>query len=147
MNACKRMKPVAELAQQQADAAAQSVAECNRVCTDIQKQLDELLSYRDGYANGLCDKGRTGLNAIQIKDYRLFLVRLNKAIEQQQLVLNSATARLAASRQVWVEKQQHAKAIDSVVGRYQQQEQRERSRRDQHESDEHAQRMRRSQYR
>lgn len=146
MNACKRMKPVAEFAQQQADAAAQSVAECNRVCTDIQKQLDELLCYRDDYANGLCDKGRTGLNAIQIKDYRLFLVRLNKAIEQQQLVLDSATARLAASRQIWVEKQQHAKAIDSVVTRYQQQERRERSRCDQRESDEHAQRLRRRQH-
>ena len=147
MNSCKRMKPVAEMAQQQAEAAAKSVAECNLVCTNMQKQLDELLSYRDDYANGLCHKGRTGLNAIQIKDYRLFLVRLNKAIEQQQNVLNSAAARLAVSRQEWVEKQQRAQAIDSVVSRYQQEERRACSRRDQQESDEQAQRLLRRQYR
>lgn len=147
MKSCKRMKPVSEMAQQQASAAAQSVAECSLVCADMQKQLDELLSYRDDYAKGLCHKGRTGLNATQIKDYRLFLVRLNKAIEQQQLVLNSAGARLAASRQAWVEKQQRAQAIDSVVSRYQQEEKREHSRRDLRESDEQAQRLLRRQYR
>jgi len=147
MKSCKRMKPVSDMAQQQANAAAQSVAECSLVYTNTQKQLDELLSYRDDYAKGLCHKGRTGLNATQIKDYRLFLVRLNKAIEQQQLVLNSAAARLAASRQAWVEKQQRAQAIDSVVSRYQQEEKRERSRRDQYESDEQAQRLLRRQHR
>ena len=111
----------------------------------MRKQLDELLSYRDDYANGLHHKGHNGLNAIQIKDYSLFLARLNKAIEQQQVALNSAADKLAASKQVWTEKQQRAKTIDSVVSRYQQVERREQSRRDQHEGDEHAQRLMRRQ--
>lgn len=138
MNSCKRMEPVAEIAKQQADAAAQCVAECNRIYTGMRKQLDELLSYRDDYANGFHHKGRQGFNAMQIKDYSLFLERLNKAIEQQQVVVNSAGARLAASKQAWIEKQQRAKAIDSVVSRYQQVERREQLRRDQQEGDEHA---------
>lgn len=141
MSSCKRMQPVAEIAQQQSDAAAQSVAEWSRKYTDIQRQLDELLSYRDDYVNGLQHRGRDGLNAIQIKDYRLFMERLNKAIEQQQRVLNSAGDKLAVSRQALLEKQQRAKAIESVVSRYQRDERRERSRRDQSESDEHAQRL------
>lgn len=141
MNSCKRMQPVAEIAQQQADAAAQSVAECNRVYTDMRKQLDELLSYRDDYANGLRHKGHDGLNASQIKDYRVFLERLNNAIARQQENLNSAGARFAASKRVWIEKQQRAKVIDSVVDRYQQVERRKQSRREQHEGDEHALRL------
>lgn len=139
MNSCKRMQPVAEMAQQQAEAAAQSVAECNRAYESLRRQLDELHSYRDDYANGLRHKGCQGFNAIQIKDYRLFLERLNRAIEQQQVILSSAGIRLAASKQVLIEKQQRAKAIDSVVSRYQQAERREQSRRDQREGDEHAQ--------
>jgi len=107
----------------------------------MRKQLDELLSYRDDYANGLSNRGPKGFNAIQIKDYNLFMERLSKAIEQQQVVLNSAGARLATSKKIWIEKQQRAKAIDSVVSRYQQVEQREQSRRDQREGDEHAQRL------
>lgn len=145
MNSCKRMQPVAEMAQQQSDAAAQRVSECNRAYTDKRRQLDELLSYRDDYANGLRDKGRTGLNATQIQDYRLFLERLNKAIDQQQLVLNTAGDKLEASKKLWTEKQQRAKAIESVVSRYRQQERREHSRRDQRECDEHAQRLTRRQ--
>ena len=141
MNSCNRMKPVAEIAKQQADAAARSVAECNLVYTNMCRQLEELLSYRDDYTNGLRQKGCNGLNAARINDYRLFLVRLNKAIEQQQAVLNTAVARLATSREVWIEKQQRAKAIAAVVSRYQQDEQRECSRRDQQESDAHAQRL------
>lgn len=141
MNSCKRMKPVAEVAKQQADAAAKSVAECNLVYASMRKQLEELLSYRDDYTNGLHQNGHNGLNATRMKDYRLFLTHLNKAIEQQQAVLNSAGARLATSRKVWIEKQQHAKSIAAVVSRYQQDEQRECSRRDQQESDAHAQRL------
>ena len=139
MNSCKRMQPVAEMAQQQAEAAAQSVAECNRAYESMRRQLDELLSYRDDYANGLRHKGCQGFNAMQIKDYRLFLERLNKAIEQQQVVLNSAGTRLAASKKILTEKQLRAKAIDTVVSRYQRVERREQSRRDQREGDEHAQ--------
>ena len=141
MNSSKRMQPVAEIAQQQADAAARSVAECNQIVTDMRKQLDELLAYRDDYANGLRHKGHEGLKANQIKDYSLFMERLNKAIEQQQAVLNSAGSKLAASKQLWVEKQQRAKTIDSAISRYQQVERREQLRRDQYDGDEHALRL------
>lgn len=141
MNSSKRMQPVAEIAQQQADAAARSVAECNQIVTDMRKQLDELLAYRDDYANGLRHKGHEGLKANQIKDYSLFMERLNKAIEQQQAVLNSAGSKLAASKQLWIEKQQRARTIDSVVSRYQQVERREQSRREQRDGDEHALRL------
>lgn len=141
MNSSKRMQPVAEIAQQQADAAARSVAECNQIYTDMRKQLDELLAYRDDYANGLRHKGHEGLKANQIKDYSLFMERLNKAIEQQQAVLNSAGSKLAASKQLWIEKQQRARTIDSVVSRYQQVERREQSRREQRDGDEHALRL------
>lgn len=135
------MQPVAEAAQQQADAAAKSVAECNRLVMDMRRKLDELLAYRDDYTNGLRHKGPKGLNASQMKDYSVFLERLNNAIGQQQEHLNSAGARFAASKQAWVEKRQRAKAIDSVVNRYQQADQREQSRRDQQEGDEHARRL------
>jgi flagellar FliJ protein len=138
MKQSKRMQPVAEMAQQQADTAVKNVAECNRRYTDTQKQLNELLSYRDDYANGLRHKG---LKANQIKDYGLFMGRLNQAIEQQQAVLNNAGRSLAASKQVCSEKQQRAKTIDSVVSRYQQVERREQLRREQCDSDEHALRL------
>ena len=141
MNSSKRMQPVAEIAQQQADAAARSVAECNQIVTDMQKQLNELLAYRDDYANGLRHKGHAGLKANQIKDYSLFMERLNKAIEQQQAVLNNAGSKLAASKQLWIEKQQRARTIDSVVSRYQQVERREQSQREQRDGDEHALRL------
>jgi len=141
MSAGKRMQPVADLARQQAETAAHSVADCGLKYTVIRKQLDELLSYRNDYEKCFREMSNTGLNAVQIKDYRIFMNRLDEAIEQQHAVLNSAGNRLSASKQVWIEKQQRVKAIGSVVSRYQQSERRKQVRRDQNESDEHAQRI------
>jgi len=139
MNYRKKMEPVADIAQQQVDIAARCVAECNQVYLDTHKQLDELLSYRDDYQNGMRHKGHTRINASQINDYSLFMLRLDRAIEQQKNILDGADTKLTESKEVWLEKQQRAKAIASVVSRYQQLEQRDQSRREQCESDEHAQ--------
>ena len=140
MRSSKRMQPVAQNARKRADEAARHVAECQRQLEDRQAKLDELLGYRDDYAHGLQEKGRGGLGAVQVNDYNLFMVRLNKAIEQQLIVLENTRRDLEASKQKWLDKQQRARALDTVVARYERHEQHLQSRREQQENDEYTRR-------
>lgn len=140
MSPSKRMQPVAQMARKRADEAAHDVAEYQRKLEDMQAKLDELVSYRDDYAHGLREKGRTGINAAQVSDYNLFMVRLNKAVEQQQVVLENTRKGLEASKQNWLDKQQRARALDTVMSRYERHERHKQSRREQQENDEHARR-------
>lgn len=147
MSASIRLRPAVELAQQHADDAARQLAECQQRVKDRKLQLEELVGYRVDYANGLLHKSRSGLNAARMNDYSLFLERLNKAIEQLQTELDSAYKELSASKRVLLEKLQRAKALESVVSRYQQGERMVQSRREQNESDEHALRVVRTVFR
>jgi len=140
MSPSKRMQPVAQHARKSADEAARHVAECQRRLEDKQAKIDELLSYRDDYAHGLREKGRSGINAAQVNDYNLFMMRLNKAIDQQLVVLENTRKDLESSKQNWLDKQQRARALDTVVSRYERHERHQQSRREQQENDEHARR-------
>jgi len=144
MNKSKRLQPVAEIAQQKADEAASRIAESRQKIKDRKQQLDELVEYREDYTNGLQHKRQAGLNAAQMNDYILFMERLNLAINQQQVSLDSAYSELSANRRAWQEKQQRARALENVVSRHQLSEQQAQSRREQKESDEHAQRIMRT---
>lgn len=141
MSKAKRMQPVAEVAQQDSDAAARVLADYRKQLAMKQGQLDELVAYRDEYALGLRHKSRSGLNAVQMRDYNQFLNRLNLAIKQQQLALEGACREFESSKQDWVGKQRRARVIDNVVDRHRLQEQRDHAQQEQQENDEHALRM------
>jgi flagellar FliJ protein len=135
MRRSKRMQPVAEMAQQHAQDAAQNLAIHQQRFYERQAQLDELVAYRDDYALRLQQRGMEGLNAMQMQDYNLFLGRLNRAIDHQQDALKSASLELDNKRRVWEEKHQNSMAIVKVVNRHLQQEQRDATHQDQRESD------------
>ncbi|MGB5305133.1 MAG: flagellar export protein FliJ [Gammaproteobacteria bacterium] len=138
MSKAKRMQPVARIAQQHSDAAARVLEDNRQQLAMKQQQLDELIVYRDEYAQGLRHKSRNGLNATQIRDYNQFLNRLNLAIEQQQLAMETACREIESSKQDWVGKQRRARVMDNVVDRHRQQEQRDHAQQEQLENDEHA---------
>ena len=141
MNSSTRLQPSVELAQQHADDAARKVAECQQAVKDRKLQLDELVGYRVGYTDGLLQKSRAGLNSARMNDYSLFMERLNNAIEQLQVALESAYKDLSTSKRTLLEKLQRLKVLESVVMRHQQSERQVQSRREQKESDDHAQRV------
>jgi len=138
MSKAKRMQPVARVAQQNSDDAARVLSDSRQQLAVKEQQLEELVAYRDEYANGLKHKSRNGLNATQMRDYKQFMNRLNLAIEQQQLALEGASREIETSKQDWLGKHQRARVIDKVVDRHQQQERQDHARQEQRESDEHA---------
>ena len=141
MNASRRLQPAVELAQQHADDAARNVAVCQQTVKDRKLQLDELVGYRVDYTNGLREKSQAGFSSARMNDYSVFMERLNTAIDQLQSTLESAYQELSTSKRTFFEKLQRAKALESAMLRHQQSERQVQSRREQNESDEHAQRL------
>lgn len=140
MTRSKRMQPVVNVTANRERDAAQRFGECQQRVQAAEQRLDELIRYREEYTRQFADGG--SLNAARLQDYRLFLDRLNRAVEQQRGFLERARAECAVLRQRWLDLHTRAQALDKVVERYRGEERNDQERRDQKETDQHAHTLR-----
>lgn len=139
MTKSKRMKPVVRIAETHEQDAAREMGKC-RENLDFQiKRLEELESYRGEYSNRLV--GTSGLDALKLQEFQLFMSKLDEAIRQQKIIVEEAGKQCDVSRGNWIDKRTRTQALNKVVERYQAEETREQLRREQREQDEHAGRV------
>jgi flagellar FliJ protein len=136
------MQPIARLAAERERNAARELAASRRELEAHRGRLRELCGYRDEYARRLRETGVRGIDAVQLCDYRSFLVRLHEAIAEQERLVMAAQRDWEAYTTHWQGTRIRTKALDKVVERLQHDEDRRERRREQGESDEHAQRRR-----
>jgi len=132
---------VVRLAENREQQAARSLGDSQLALKQAQQRLDELKNYREEYIQRFHTNGATGMSAIQMGDYRLFLSNLSRAIEQQAGLVQQAAAVVEQQRQQWFTRRGKVKMLGNVVARFQTDEQRVVDRKEQLEQDEHAQRM------
>ncbi|MCG5499526.1 flagellar export protein FliJ [Ectothiorhodospira lacustris] len=135
MNRSKRMEPVVQVADNRQQLAAQRLGQSQQALEDRMARLEELSSYRDEYAQRFESQSGAGMTGVSVRDYRLFLHRLNEAIEQQARMVAAARHELEMSRGRWVEASGKTKALNRVVEQFQQEERRAADRREQAEQD------------
>lgn len=140
MTKSRRMQPVQHVAKGREQDAMVKLGQSQQFL-DVQKtKLEELRSYRDQYARDFAASGESGVNAIRLQDYRIFLNRLGEAVRQQEALITQCENQHKQTRQQWVESRTHSQAIGKVVERYQAEEHVAQERREQKEQDEHTQR-------
>ncbi len=140
MTRAKRMKPVQNLVDENERKAAQSFAASERKVAEAEGKLQELERYRSEYEKQFSQRAGRGIGAVDLRDYQVFLARLSEAIRQQQAIVQRLRAERDAERLRWQEAAKRAKALGHVVEQWQTEERRTIERREQHESDERAQR-------
>jgi flagellar FliJ protein len=106
------------------------------------ERLRELIGYRDDYARRYAQALRVGLSSTSMRDYGLFLDRLDRAIVQQQGMVEAGARQREASERQWREHDTQARALSKVLERCRDQERREHERREQRELDDRSQRGR-----
>lgn len=143
MTRSKRMQPVLEVAARREQEAAKRLGDSQQRQQMAEQRLQELIHYRDDYARQFNDGG--SLTAARLQDYRIFLDRLNQAIEQQRLLVQRAIQDCEAQRRRWVEVHGRNQALDKVVSRYRSEERTQEDLREQKESDEHSNSVRQRQ--
>lgn len=140
MTRSKRMQPVVEVTVQREREAAKRLGEAQQRAQAAEQRLDELVRYRDEYTQQFANGG--SLTAARLRDYRIFLDRLNQAVEQQRTLLARAQQEAETNRQRWLDMRTRVQALGKVVERYRDEERSHHERRLQKESDQHTQNVR-----
>ena len=135
MKSSRRLGSVAKLAKQRERNAASHLGDSLRQADLQQKQLDDLINYRDEYIAGFKAAGKAGLSSVQLRDYQVFLSRLESAILQQQQKLVSSRQNCQQSQAEWQDEHGHSKMIDKVVENRRQAENRRQDELEQREQD------------
>ncbi len=140
MRKSKRFEPIREIASNSADHLSRAMAEAGLKVTDLERQLEQLQSYRDEYLRNSAP-GTGATDAVKLQNYSTFLDRLGEALRQQTRNLDNARAEYEKRRVLWSEKRVEAESLSRVVDRLRREEQHAADRREQREGDDAALRI------
>ena len=136
MTRSKRMQPVVDVATRREREAAARLGEWQRRLEFTEQRLQELQQYRDDYTAQFAGGG--SLSAARLQDYRVFLDRLNQAIEQQRALIERTRQDCEAQRRRWIDVHGRVQALAKVVSRYRGEERASADKHEQKEMDQHA---------
>jgi flagellar protein FliJ len=140
MTKSKRFEPIQEIAANSADALSRSMADAARKVSDLERQLEQLKTYRDEYVRN-SSGGAAAMDAVKLQNYRQFIERLGDAMRQHVKNLDAARAEYERRRALWSEKRIEAESLGRVVERFRKEEQRAIERLEQREGDDAAARV------
>jgi len=136
----KRFEPIREIASSSANELSRAMADAGRRVADLERQMEQLKSYRDEYLRNSTESHGT-MDAVKLQNYRSFLDRLGDALRQHSTHLDAARAEYEKRRRQWSEKRIEAESLGRVVERLRKEEQHAAERREQREGDEAALRI------
>jgi flagellar FliJ protein len=140
MKRSKRFEPIRDIASTSATDLSRAMGEAGRRVADLERQLEQLKTYRDEYVkNSVQDDGT--MDAVKLQNYRSFLGRLGDAIRQQLTLLDHARAEFENRRLEWSAKRIEAESLGRVIDRFRSEELREADRTEQRDGDDAAMRI------
>jgi flagellar protein FliJ len=140
MKKSERFEPIQEIASSSANELSRAMAEAGRRVADLERQLEQLKSYRDEYVRSSTE-GRGAMDAAKLQNYRSFLDRLGDALRQHSKNLDAARAEYERRRLQWSEKRIEAESLGRAVERFRKEERGAADRREQREGDDAAMRI------
>lgn len=134
----KRIQPIARHADKKQEEAARDYARSQQELAQAEKQLQQLISYRDEYGRQLVTQS---MNIEWLRDYQLFIVKINNAMEQAKADINNKQRNVEQKKLAWLKSRTRSKALNFVVEKYQHEEFVLQEKREQKETDEHGARV------
>jgi flagellar protein FliJ len=106
-----------------------------------EQKLRDLADYRSEYDKAFLVRAKSGHSVVALRDFQLFLARLDQAIAQQQQIVGQSRIAVNEAQIDWQGAAQRVRAVDTVVDRWQQDARQVSGRKEQKETDERAQRV------
>lgn len=149
MKKAQRINMVQRVLDEHERRRAEALAASERRVSEAQERLQELERYRGAYMQDFARRAQVGLHGAGVREYQVFLCRLEEALQHQAQLLAQAETARSAELQNWRAAARRAAAIDTVAEHWRAEERRVQERREQHETDERSQQSwsRRSQLR
>ena len=144
MKRSKRLGIVLEQAERQRKQADQLLADTQGRLQKSIQTMQQLEAYYVEYANNFYAGGSGGVNARQLDTHQAFMNKLRMAIEQQKQAIESDQQHLEKVREHWQKIYGRYKAIDSVIDKARDEEQRLEDKKQQQQIDERSQLIRTS---
>lgn len=133
-----RLQTLLEVSEQRLESSGRELQRLRNLVNEAQAKLDQLAGFRNEYGAMLEARLTQGLSAHQLRDYQLFLSKLDRAkdaqageVERRQIAWRQEHAR-------WIELRQREQALHVLSDRHQQAELNKEARRDQKQQDEFA---------
>lgn len=131
----KRLEPIVNLARNSERDAVKALGDALQTLNSQIERLDQLIDYKAEYAERLNSSGSKGINVQQLNEYREFIDKLTLAIEQQEQIVDQARQTLDEKKRFWFAKRGRSKALDAVLDRYLENEQKQLDKKEQNEID------------
>jgi len=138
------LSTLADLAQNDTDAAARELGRLQGLRTQAEQQLNQLTQYRHEYRGRMQAVAAEGMTSSRWQDFSRFLDSLDQAIRQQTAALAKAEADLLAGRNRWQHQKRRLNSFDTLIARAEAREDQIAARREQRANDEYAARLART---
>lgn len=136
MKRSKRLSPVVVIAAKETEAALINVGTANAAWLADKESLDELYQYKGEYLDRFRRGDTLVMSAQKVLELRSFLAQLDQAIDAQTQQVKARYAALNRQRLVWQQARSKEQAMQSLVGRYQDEELKQEARQEQLDNDE-----------
>ncbi|HUW50931.1 MAG TPA: flagellar export protein FliJ [Sulfuricella sp.] len=130
------LQPLLDLAKNHTDAAARNLHTLKVAWQGAEEKLRQLIAYREDYRARLLQATKMGMQANSLKDFQLFLGKLEIAIRQQAEEVARCKKCWEDGRHEWQAKQRKLKAFDTLSQRHQNSERKREDKIEQREQDE-----------
>ena len=140
MSPSKRLKPVQQVAASRERNAARTMGQARQHLAQEEAKLAQLKKYHQEYLERFQQVASQGMSANQLQEYRAFLTKLERAIQEQESVVAESRTQCSQHQENWQQKHVRTQALGKVMERYQREERKQEDVREQKESDERSQR-------
>ncbi|WP_207062432.1 flagellar export protein FliJ [Motiliproteus sp. SC1-56] len=125
MKKSQRLQPVLQLAARKKQQAEQQLGQARQQLQAEQQKLIQLEAYREEYQQSILGLGRGGTQIEQLRRMQAFLARLSEAIDQQGQQIVMAEQVVAQATKAWQVAHGRHQAMDSLIERSRDAEQRQ----------------------
>jgi flagellar FliJ protein len=125
-----------EVASRRCDTHARHLAEAVHARDEAQKRLAMLQGYRADYEQRLAEAGTRGIDREALRNYQAFLAQLERAIAQQQALVDGAERKVEGARSLWASERRRVESFRTLDQRHLTAVARQDARREQKNADE-----------
>jgi len=118
---------------------AEALAACDKDVRAAQAKLEELEAYRTAYVRDFARRAESGMNGAGVREYQVFLGRLDEALRQQAQILAQVRLRRDAELENWRNAARRAAAVGNLATHWQAEERVAAEKTEQKEADERSQ--------
>lgn len=132
------LEPLHNLAHDRVEAATQQLAQLKAKWQQEEAKLHQLSQFHAEYQRRLGEAIQQGLDMTRMRDFQVFIRKLETAMRQQNQEIVRAKALWEDGQRAWFEERRKLKTYDVLKDRHVKAEQHRERRVEQRESDEHA---------